>query len=104
MPIRRMLDERNFDPKAAAILVEALNEIVDELDLRTPAEREKAARIVIELAAGKATLDVARLRVEAVDLMRSESVAHGHDLDHRGGLRGRQGEVAEGRRGGDASD
>ena len=60
MPFRRMLEGRNFDPKAAAVLVEAFNEIIDELDLRTPADREKAAKIVIELAVKEANLDVAR--------------------------------------------
>ena len=51
MPLRRMLEGRNFDPKAAAVIVEAFNETIDELDLRSAADREKAARIVIELAA-----------------------------------------------------
>ena len=44
MPLRRVLEGRNFGPKAAAVLVEAFNEIIDELDLRTIADRERAAR------------------------------------------------------------
>jgi hypothetical protein len=32
MPIRRMLEGRNFDPKAIAILVEAFDAMVAELD------------------------------------------------------------------------
>jgi hypothetical protein len=72
MPIKRMLEGRNFSPEAAAILVEAFNEIIDELDLRAVAEREKAARIVIELAASEAELDVAKLRDEGVRQMRRE--------------------------------
>ena len=84
----RMLKGRNFEPKAAAVLVEAFNEIIDELDLRTPAERVKAAKIVIELAASKPTLDVAKLRDEAVDLIRREDVTLGHDLDQLGSLQG----------------
>jgi hypothetical protein len=81
MPLRRMLEGRNFDPKAAAVLVEAFNEIIDELDLRTPAERVKAAKIVIELAAGKATLDAATLQAEAVRLIRNDIAGvHGPDL------------------------
>ena len=72
MPLRRILEGRNFDPKAAAVIVEAFNEIIDELYLRGPAERERAARIVIELAAKEAELDVAKLRDEAVDLIRNE--------------------------------
>ena len=67
MPLRRMMEGRNFEPKAAAVLVEAFNEIIDELDLRTRSDRERAARIVIELAASKPTLDVAKLRDEAGD-------------------------------------
>lgn len=72
MPLRRMLEGRNFSPKAAAILVEAFNEIIDELDLRAVADREKAARIVIKLAAKEAELDVAKLRDEGVREMRRE--------------------------------
>ena len=86
--LRRMLEGRNFDPKAAAVLVEAFNEVIDELDLRTIADRERTARIVIELAASKPTLDVAKLRDEAVDLMRREDVTLGHDLDQLGSLQG----------------
>ena len=44
MPIWRMLEGKNFGPKAVAVLVEALNEIVEELDLRTVADRERAAK------------------------------------------------------------
>jgi hypothetical protein len=87
MPLKRMLEGRNFDPKAVAILVEAFDWIVDELYQRTPAEREKAAKIVIELAAGKASLDAAKLRDEAIDLMRMKSVGvHDLDLDHHRSL------------------
>jgi hypothetical protein len=42
MPVRRMLgDNRSFDPKAVALLVEAFDEIVVDLDLRTEADRRK---------------------------------------------------------------
>jgi hypothetical protein len=78
MTIRRMLEGRNFDSKAAAVLVEAFNEIIDELDLRTPAERVKAAKIVIELAADEANLDAAKLRNDAVDLMLKESISEAY--------------------------
>jgi hypothetical protein len=82
MPLKRMLEGRNFDSKAGAIIVQAFNETIGELDLRTPAERVKAAKIVIELAAKEADLDVARLHNETVRLMRDEGVgAHGHDLN-----------------------
>jgi hypothetical protein len=75
MPIRRMLEGRNFDPKAVAILVEAFDGIVHELYLQSPAEKERAAKIVIVLAAGKATLDATKLRKDAVRMMRKESAA-----------------------------
>jgi hypothetical protein len=67
-----MLEGRNFDSKAAATLVKAFNSVVAELDLRTPADREGAARIVIQLAAGRTVLDVEKLRDEAAGLMRNE--------------------------------
>jgi hypothetical protein len=90
MPIWRMLEGKNFGPKAVAVLVEALNEIVEELDLRTVADRERAARIVIELALGRAILD-AKLRDDAVRIMRKEGArAHGLNPDHPRGLRGDQ--------------
>lgn len=55
MPMKRMLEEGGtFGPKAVAILLEAFNGIVAELDLRTIADREKAAKIVIKLALGHA--------------------------------------------------
>lgn len=72
MPIKRMLEGRNFEPQAVAILVEAFDAIVAELDLRTIADREKAAKIVINLAAGQATFDAAKLRDRGVRQMRKE--------------------------------
>ena len=85
MPLGRMMEGRNFDSKSAVILVEAFNEIIDELDLRTIADREKAAKIVVELAASKTALDVAELRDEAVDLIRKGDVTLGHTV--RPGIR-----------------
>jgi hypothetical protein len=74
MPMKRMLEEGGtFDPKAVAILLEAFNGIVVELDLRTIADREKAAKIVIKLALGHANLDAAKLRDDALALKRNES-------------------------------
>jgi hypothetical protein len=72
MPIRRMLEGGNFEPKAAAILVEAFDAIVADLDLRTIADREKAAKLVLRLAHVQATLDAVKLRNEGVRLMRRE--------------------------------
>ena len=94
MPIMRMLEGRDFGPKAVAVLVEALNEIVEELDLQNVADRERAARIVIELAQAQTTLDAAELRDDAVRLMREQRVgAHGLNPNHPGGLRGDQGDA-----------
>jgi hypothetical protein len=92
MPIiRRMLEGKNFTPEAVAVLVEAFNEIVDELYLRSPAEREKAARILIELTLTRAILDAEELRDDAIGLMRDERAeVHGRDLDHPEGPRGDQ--------------
>ena len=53
MPLKRMLEEgRSFGPKAVALLLEAFDGIVAELDLRSAADREKAAKIVMRLALG----------------------------------------------------
>ena len=50
MPIRRMLEGGTFEPKAAALLIEAFNAVVAELDLRAGADKERAAKIIIQLA------------------------------------------------------
>jgi hypothetical protein len=42
--------------------------------LRTLADRERAAKIVLEIASAPATLDAAKLRDEAVGLMRDELI------------------------------
>lgn len=45
MPLKRMLEEgRSFDPKPVALLLEAFDDIVAELDLRTAADRERAQK------------------------------------------------------------
>jgi hypothetical protein len=72
MPIKRMLEGRNFSPESAAILVKAFNGVVADLDLRTVADRERAAKAVIGLAARQSILDVEKLRDEAAGLMRNE--------------------------------
>jgi hypothetical protein len=75
MQIMRMLEGRNFDPEAAALLVRAFDGVVDELCLRTSAEREKAAQIVIQIAFMRAALDAAEVRDDALGLIRDESIA-----------------------------
>jgi hypothetical protein len=75
MPLKRMLEEgRSFGPKAVALLLEAFDGIVAELDLRSAADREKAAKIVMRLALGQAHLDGAKLRHDAIGLMRKEGI------------------------------
>ena len=42
LPLKRMLDDnRAFEPKAVALLLEAFDEIVADLDLRTDADRRR---------------------------------------------------------------
>ena len=72
MPIERMLKGRNFSPESAAILVKAFHGVVGDLGLRTATDRERAAKIVIGLAAGQTILDAENLRDEAAVLMRNE--------------------------------
>jgi hypothetical protein len=73
VPLRRMLgDNRSFDPKAVALLLEAFDEIVADLDLRIEADREKAAKIVMRLAHGQTEIDAAKIRAEVIRLMRRE--------------------------------
>jgi hypothetical protein len=74
MPLKRMLDDnRTFGPKAVAVLLEAFNGVVAELGLRSRAEREKAAKIVMRLALGQTELDAARLRDRSVAAIRNET-------------------------------
>ena len=73
MPLKRMLnDNRAFEPKAVALLLEIFDEIVADLDLRIDTDREKAAKIVMRLAHGQAELDAAKIRAEVIRLMRKE--------------------------------
>ena len=75
MPLERMLnDNRTFEPKAVALLLEAFDEIVAALDLRADADREKAAKIVMRLAHGQAELDAAKIRAEVIRLMRKDGL------------------------------
>ena len=67
-----LADNRSFDPKAVALLLEAFDEIVADLDLRTDADREKAAKIVMRLAHGQTEIDPGKIRAEVVRLMRKE--------------------------------
>jgi hypothetical protein len=74
MPLKRLLDEsRAFDPKAVAVLLEAFDAVVAQLDLRTNSDRERAAKIIIRLAIGQKDLDAAKLRDRAIIAVRKES-------------------------------
>jgi hypothetical protein len=76
MPLKRLLDEsRAFDPKAAAILLEAFNAVVAELDLRTGTDKERAAKIIIRIALSQRNLDVATIRDQAIIAVRRENRA-----------------------------
>ena len=71
MPLRRMLERGVFDPRSTALLLKVFDETVADLDLRTDADREKAAKIIIRLAKGQADIDAAKIRNDVVRLMRS---------------------------------
>ena len=74
MPLKRMLEKgRVFEPKAVAVLLEAFDAVVAGLELRTVAEKEQAAKIVIRLTIGQENLDSGKLRAGAVALMRNEN-------------------------------
>jgi len=73
MPLKHMLDERgSFDPKAVAIMLEAYDGVAADLGLQATDEREKAARLVMQLARSRAELDTASLRSGVTDLIRNE--------------------------------
>ena len=52
----------------------AFDGVVADLDLRTPAEKERAAKIVIVLAACQTAVDPAKLRDDAASVMRDELI------------------------------
>ena len=62
----------NPSTESAAILVKAFHGVVTDLDLRTAADKERAANIVIGIAAGQTLLDGKNLRDEAAGLLRNE--------------------------------
>ena len=79
MPLKRMLDQRgSFDPEAVAVLLEAFDTVVAELGLRAPAEREMAAKLVIQLALAQPDLDAVKLRDNVLNLMLHETVTRLH--------------------------
>jgi hypothetical protein len=61
-------------PRTIALLLEIFDEIVADLDLRTEAHREKAAKIVVRLAHGQKDFDAEKIRVEVVRLISSVNV------------------------------
>jgi hypothetical protein len=75
MPLKRLLDEsRAFEPKAVAVLLEAFDAVVAELGLRTNADKERAAKVIIRLAHGQKDFDAAKLRDEGIIALRKEGV------------------------------
>jgi hypothetical protein len=74
MPFKQMLAEGHaFDPKAVAVLIEAFGDVVAELELRTYADRVRAAKVVIRLASDEPTTDAEKLRDQTVRFLRSET-------------------------------
>ena len=75
MSLKRMLDQSgSFDPKSVAIMLEAYDGVVADLRLQAADEREKAARLVMQLARSQADLDSASLRSGVTDLIRNEGL------------------------------
>jgi hypothetical protein len=73
MPLKRLLNESgSFDPKAIAIMLEAYDGVVADLGLQATDEKEKAARLVMQLARSRVELDTASLRNGVTDLIRNE--------------------------------
>jgi hypothetical protein len=75
-----MLEGGSFGPEAVAALLEAFDEAVADLELRTEADREKAAKIIIRLARGQVTPDRAKIRAEVARLMRKEGAGRRRPL------------------------
>ena len=75
MPLKRMLDQSgSFDPKSVAIMLEAYDGVVADLRLQAADEKEKAARLVVQLARGRGDLDTASVRNGVTDLIRNEGL------------------------------
>jgi hypothetical protein len=73
MPLKAMLaGSRVFDCEAVTVLLTAYQEVVAELGLRTPEEKEKAAKLVIRLATGQTDLDAVKLSNAMSDSMLNE--------------------------------
>jgi hypothetical protein len=73
MPLKRIPDEnRNFDPKAVAILLEAYGEVVTELGIQAADEKERAARFLIRVAQGQTELNAEKLRSATADALLNE--------------------------------
>ena len=72
MPLARLLEQSgSFNPEAVAVLLEAFNGAVTELGLQATEEKEKAAKLIIQLAVGQTGLNAAKLREGAVALIRN---------------------------------
>jgi hypothetical protein len=76
MPLKRMLSEnRSFDPKAIAILLEAYDEVVAQLGLEEIGDKERAAKFIIWIALGQTDLGGDMLRDDVIASMLSETTA-----------------------------
>jgi hypothetical protein len=72
-PIRRRLENGVFDHEMIALLRHALDGVVAELDLHATAERERAARAIVELANGRSGIDAEKLQGDAARLLRARA-------------------------------
>jgi hypothetical protein len=74
--IRRMLRGAVFDHRATALLSQMFHDVVAELDLRAPVDKERAARAIIELANDRPGFTAPELRDDVVRLLRQGAVSN----------------------------
>jgi hypothetical protein len=77
MPLKRLLKESgSFGPTAVATLVKAYDGLVGDLGLKATDEKERAAKLIIDLAQHRTDLDAASIRGLAARLLKEADAAH----------------------------
>jgi hypothetical protein len=77
MPLKRLLKESgSFGPTAVATLLKAYNGVVGDLGLKAPDEKERVARLIIDLAQRRTDLDAAVIRELTARLLKDADTAH----------------------------
>ncbi|MBV8895038.1 MAG: hypothetical protein JO051_00895 [Acidobacteriaceae bacterium] len=77
MPLKRLLKESgSFGPTAAATLLKAYDDVVGDLGLKATDEKERVARLIIDLAQHRTELDAASIRGLAARLLKEADAAH----------------------------